>query len=233
MRNVVKDKTITTYKVGAEDILMIRVPAVRFHSNISQHHTPIMYSKSQYQVAILAQACESNSFENVEAGRTYDFQLWLQVGSSKVSTRVKGAEIMLPDMYWLSLKSATSNTLAKDYLRLFGFKPLSLSKTKLNNHGGSLVFADEGSIEWTITGSGKELPAVGVNHVVYMQEDGPSAVGHHISALLSNAVMELPGNVHIQTTALEPFLKEDERMYVIIHRMNKLEADVVWQQHSN
>jgi hypothetical protein len=227
----VSDKTMANRKVGAEDIIMMRLPTDRFRGSIPPHYAPPVNDKSLYQVALLAQACKSNSFDNYETGGTDELHFWLQIASSNAGALVKGADIMLPSMHWFALACATKNVTARSYLQKFGFSPQSLQRIDLQEHGGSLSFPDGGRIDWTITGPGKGLPHVGVNHVIFVAEDKPNAIGHRVAALLSDTVMQQPGRVHIQTAALEPFLLEGERFVVVVHRMSKLEANVVWRQH--
>lgn len=221
---------VKNQKVGAEDIIMMQLPADRFHNSVPSHFNPPVDNKSRCQVALLAQSCEGNSFDNDQAGRTFDLHFWLQVASSDPGMKVEGAEMMLPSVSWLSLVSATSNGDAKKYLESFGLKPLYLGKINLLESGGNLVFPDEGRIEWAVTGPGKGFPSIGVNHVVFVKTDGPDAAGHRIAALVSDVLMEQQGEVIIQTAALEPFLLRGERFPVKIHRMSKLEAGVVWQK---
>ncbi len=229
--SAVPDKTMATRKVGAEDIIMINLPANRFRNSIPAHYDPQTDKKSRYQVALLAQACEGYSFDNYEAGRTDELHFWLRVASSNPGAPVKGAEIMLPSMHWLALASATSNATARSYLQSFGFSPLDLEKINLRRHGGSLAFMDGRRIEWTITGPGKGVARVGVKHVIFVATDGPDAAGHRVAALLTDTVMEQPGKIRIQTAALEPFLLRGESFPAAIHRVPKLEADVVWRRH--
>lgn len=226
------DKTVATRKVGAEDIIIMRLPADRFRDRIPSHYDPPVDAKSRYQVALLAQSCEGNSFDNDETGRTDDLHFWLRVASSNPGRHVKGADIMLPSMHWFALASATSNADAGSYLESFGFSPRNLEKIDLQGHGGVIAFPGGSRIEWTIAGPGNGLPRVGVNHVIFVAADGPDADGHRVTALLSDTVMEQLGKVHIQTTALEPFLFNRERFPAVVHRMSKLEADVVWRRHS-
>ena len=56
---------------------------------------------------------------------------------------------------------------------------------------------------------------------------------HCISALVSNIEMELLGRVYIQTTALEPFLFENEKLPAAVHLMNRLEADIIYKKLPN
>jgi hypothetical protein len=229
--NTLPDMAAATRKVGAEDIIMMRLPSDRFRNCIPSHYEPPVDDKSRYQVALLTQSCERNSFDNDETGRTDDLHFWLRVASSNPGPHVKGADIMLPSMHWLALASATSNADAGRYLESFGFNPLNLEKIDLQGHGGSLAFPDGSRIVWTIAGPGKGLPRVGVRHVIFVAADGPDAAGHRITALVSDTVMEQPGKVYIQTAALEPFLFEGERLPAAVHRMPKLEAGVVWGRH--
>jgi len=225
------DKSIASHKMGAEEFIMMRLHSDRFHKNIPPHIAPSFDSKSRYQVALLAQACESISFDSNETGQCDELHLWLQLASLEESEAVKGAELMLPSMRWYQLASASSNATSRGYLKTFGFSPMNLEKIYLHEHGGAIAFPDGGMIEWSTTGHGKSLPRVGVNHVVYTTKDGPNAVGHRIAALLSDTVMEQSGRVSIQTKSLEPFLFEGEMFAAAVNRMSKLEADVIWQQH--
>ena len=227
----VPDKTVATRKVGVEDIIMMRLRKDRFHTRIPSHYAPPVDKKSQYQVALVAQDCESNTFDNYETGRTYELHFWLRVATSNASTLLKGADLMLPSMQWYALASATSNMEARSYLKSFGFRPLHIEKIDLREQGGVIAFPDGGRIEWNIAGPGRVFPRVGVRHVIFVKKDGPDAVGHRINALLSDAVMEQLGRVHIQTTALEPFLLQGDRFAAVVQRMHKLEADVVWREH--
>jgi hypothetical protein len=229
--SIVPDNTVATRKVGAEDIIMMSLPTDRFRGIIPPHYAPPVNDTSLYQVALIAQACKSNSFDNYETGRTDEVHFWLQVASSNAGMHVKGADIMLPSMQWFALACASRNVMARNYLKKLGFSPKSLQNIYLKKHGGSLSFPDGGLINWTFTGPGKALPHVGVNHVIFVAEDKPNAIGHRVAALLSDTVMQQPGSIHIQTAALEPFLLEGERIAAVVHRMSKLEARVVWQQH--
>jgi len=227
----IPNNTMKTIKVGAEDIIMMSLSADRFRKSIPSHYHPPVDDKLRYQVALLAQTCESNSFDNDETGPNDELHLWLQIASSNPGALVEGADRMMPSMHWFALLSATSNNTVRSYLQSFGFNPLNLEKIELKGHGGSLVFKDEGLIEWTIIGPGKELPRVGVNHVIFVAADRPDAAGHSVAALVSNTVMGQPGIISIKTAALEPFLLKGERFSTVIHRMPKLEADVTWQKH--
>jgi hypothetical protein len=225
------DKMVASRKIGSEDIIILNVPIDRFRGGIPAHYNPQAVSKSRYRVALLAQACKSYSFDNDEVGWTDEFHFWIWIASSNPGTVLKGVDIMLPSMDWFALASATSNATARNYLRSFGFSPLDLEKSDLQGRGGSLAFADGGRITWTIVGEGKEPNCVGVNHVIFVVKDGPGAAGHHVAALLNEAVMERHGRVHIQTDALEPFLFRGERIPAVINRVPKLEADILWRRH--
>lgn len=227
----VPDKSVKARKVGAEDIIMIWLPADRLRSSIPSLFTPPIKDESRCLIALLAQACVENSFDRDEIGRTDDFHIWLRLASVKEDAFVKGADRMLPSMLWFSLISATSNSSARSYLRSFGFSPLNLEKTDLQDNGGSLAFPDGGRIEWTISGPGKRFLCLGVNHVIFVAADGPDAVGHRVAALVSDTVMDQPGKVRIQTDALKPYLFEGETFAASIHRMSKLKADVIWRLH--
>jgi len=223
------NKTISTRKEGAEDIIMISLPPDRFRGSIPPHFAPPINDKSLYQVALLAQACKSNSFDKHETGETDEIHFWLQVASSNAGKHISGADLMLPAMHWLALACATKNVRARNYLQKFGFSPKSLQKIDLQENGGLLSFPDGGRIDWIIKGPGKALPHVGVNHVIFLAANKPNAIGHHIAALLSDTVMQQPGSIHIQTTALEPFLLEGEIISAVVNRVSNLRANVVWQ----
>ena len=226
----VLEKTIVIRKVGAEDIIMMSLPTERFHNSIPSHYAPPVNDKSLYQVALLAQVCKSNSFNNHETGGTDEMHFWLQVASSNADMRVKGADIMLPSMHWFALACATKNVTARNYLQKFGFSPKSLQKIDLQQHGGALAFPDGGHIDWTIKGPGKALPHIGINHAIFVAENKQNAIGHHITALLSDTIMQQPGIIHIQTAAMEPFLLEGERISAVVNRVSYLKANVVWQE---
>jgi len=224
-KNIVKSR-----KVGIEHIIMMRLPSDRFRDSIPFHFNPTIDEKSRFQLSLLAQSCTNNSFKNEETGRTDDLHLWLQIASSVPDSKVKGADTMLPSMQWFGLASASSNARAREYLKTFGFNPLKLAKTGLKEEGGTLQFSDGGMISWTVAGSGKKFNSAGVNHEIFIDEKGPKSGGHHISAVVSNTVMDLLGRVHIQTALLEPFLLEGERLPAAVHRMNKLEADIIYKK---
>lgn len=224
------DKTIATRKVGAEDIIMMSLPSDRFSDCIPSYYITAFNDKYLCQVALLAQACKSNSFDNHETGGTDEMHFWLQVASSNAGKYINGAEVMLPTMHWLALACATRNVTARKYLQKFGFSPQSLHKIELKQQGGTLAFPDGGYIDWTIKGPGKALPHVGINHILFVAENKPNASGHHIAALLSDTVMQQTGSIHIQTTALEPFLLKDEKISAVVNRVSDLKANVVWQK---
>ncbi len=225
------DSVTLSRKVGTENIIMIRLPAKRIQ-NIPSHHTLTLDEKSRCYVALLAQVCSKNSFNGYETGRSVELHLWSSLRSSETGPLVKGADTMLPSSAWFSLASASNNKDVRDHLESFGLKPLALAKINLQEQGGSLFFPDGGWIEWMISRPGKKLSRAGVNHTLYVAEDEPGAVGHHIAALLSDPEMDQPGKVHIQTTALEPFLFKGEKFAAAISRICKLEADIIWLKHA-
>lgn len=211
---------------------MMRLPSERFRNIVPAHYDPPVDDKLRYQVALLAQDCDSILFNRDETGPTYELHLWLQMATSSPGRHLKGADIMLPSVRWLALASATSNDTARAYLQSFGFSPLHLEKIELAGNGGSITFPDGGRIEWTTAAPGKAFPRVGVNHVIFGAADGPNAAGHRVTAWLSDAIMEQPGRVRINTAIFEPLLLEGEGLSTFIHRMHKLEADIVWRQRS-
>lgn len=225
------DKTVAGRKTGAEDIIIINLPIHRFRNSIPSRYYPPVDEKSIIQVALLAQVCDGYSFDKIESGRTDELHFWLRVASSNPGGLVQGADLMLPSMHWFALTSATSNVTAQSYLQTFGFSPLNLERIDLQAHGGTLVFPDGGRIKWSIVGAGKEPSRIGVNHVIFVAKDGQRHAGHSVAALLTDAAMEQTGKIRIQTTALEPFLLEGESFSAVIHRVPKLEADIVWRRH--
>ena len=114
------DKVTLSRKVGAEDILMMRIPASRVR-NINSHYAPQLDEKSRCYIALLAQVCRSNSFDGHETGQTDELHFWVKIRSSEAGATVRGTDMLLPSTFWFSLASATSNTAARDHLRSFGF----------------------------------------------------------------------------------------------------------------
>jgi hypothetical protein len=225
------DELVASRKIGSEDIIMLNIPIDRFRGRIPAHYNLQADSKSRYRVALLAQVCESYSFDNDQVGWTDEFHFWIWIASSNPGTLLKGADIMLPSMDWFALTSGTSNAAARNYLRSFGFSPLGLQKISLRENGGSLAFSDGGRVTWTIVGAGKEPNRVGVNHVIFVAKDEPDAPGHRVAARLNKAVMERFSRVHIQTDALQPLLFRGERFPAVVNRVPKLEADILWRRH--
>ena len=231
--SLIPGTTVAGRKTGKEDIIMIRLPMNRFRDSIPAHFAPLPIGDKGLlcQVMLLAQTCERNSFDNCDAGKSDELHFWLQIGSSKPLTPINGADVMLPSMHWFALHSASSNVTALNNLHSFGFTPFNLDSTDLRNDGGLTTFKNGEYIHWIITGPGEKLNRVGVNHFLFTSKDEPDTEGHHIEALLSDTVMKQPAKVHIQTAALEPFLSENEGFEAVIHRVSKLEADIVWHQN--
>jgi hypothetical protein len=218
-----------TRKAGAEDIILMRLHADRFNNHIPPEYLPPEDKRSRYQVALIIQSCERNSYDCHEVGRTDEFHFWLRTTSKDSDEIINGKITILPSQRWLSLASASSNFMAKDYLQSFGFSPFILGKVDLQEKGGAVIFQDQGQIDWTIHGHGRNLAQAAVDHILNVKGDGPGTAGHHIAASVSDTVLDQPGRVHINTTACEPFLHKGERFPAAIHRMSRLEANVYWR----
>ena len=227
------DNIVKSRKVGMEHVIMMRLPADRFQNSFPPQYNAMIDEKSRYQVLLLAQSCTNNSFDNEEVGQTDDAHLWLQIASSKADSKLIGADFMLPSMQWFGLVSATSNAGASNHLQSFGFNPLNLAKNDLQEKCGLITFSDGGIISWSITGPGRKYNRVGVNHEIFVAKKESHSNGHCISALVSNIEMELLGRVYIQTTALEPFLFENEKLPAAVHLMNRLEANITYKKLPN
>ncbi len=221
------ENRVKNRKLGAEDILMIRVPSERFRMHIPENFYPLTDGKSRYRIAMIAQSCSNNSFDGEEAGPTDDFHFWLQVESSNSLKSAQGGNNLMPEMKWIAVSSATSNAEAYDHLKTFGFSPLALEKSSLKESGGSLAFSDGGSIDWSITGGGRKREGIEVYHTLLIPLAAKLIV-HRISALLSDAVIGQLGKVKINTSGLKPYLRKGERFAASINRVTALEADAVW-----
>ena len=62
------DNSMSSRKVGSEDIIMMRLPSERFRKIVPSHYDPPVYDKLRYQVALLAQDCDSILFNKDETG---------------------------------------------------------------------------------------------------------------------------------------------------------------------
>lgn len=226
------ENAVESKKVGSEDIIVVQLPTDRFLGQIPSHFNPLLDEQGRHCVMLLAQDCNRCSFGDGEAGPTQELHLWLQVGSSIDDLRIEGADLMLPSQQWLALFVATTNPEVEANLRSFGFDPIRLAGVDHQLGGGSVELQDGARIEWIIAGPGRGPAKVGVHHVMYMPDDGPNAEGHRVAAFITDAMMGQPGELGVHTSALEPFLLPGERLSAVVHRMPKLEADVVWRRRS-
>jgi len=230
------DHMTRSRKAGAEDVILMRLPAERFLNHIPPHHIPPVDKRSRYQVALVIQSCQRNSFNSHEAGHSDEFHLWLRTspaGPGESSESGSGRTLVLPCQHWLSLVSASGNPVARGYLQSFGFRPSVLEEVQLQMNGGSAVFQDRGRIEWTIHGQGRGFRRADVEHILNTEADEPDSAGHQIHAIITDPVMDQPGRVYIQTDACEPFLHRGERFAAVIHRMSGLEANILWRSKAN
>jgi hypothetical protein len=227
----ITNQVIRARKAGAEDIILMRLPSDRFRNLIPPHYDPPVDERSRYQVALVAQSCENNSYDCHGIGPTDEFHLWLKIAPTDSGEIVKGNINRLPSQQWLSLASASGNLVARDYLQSFGFSPLILNKVSLQETSGAVIFQDHEEIDWTINGPGRGLARVDVDHLLKVEADGPDIPGHQIAASISDAMMDQMGRVHIKTKAFEPFLHMGECFAAIIHRMSGLEANITWRLH--
>jgi len=220
-------------KAGAEDVILMRLPADRFHNHIPPHYSPPLDKRSRYQVALVIQSCKRNSFDNHEAGNSDEFHFWLRTASAGSGEIESAHALILSSQHWLSLVSASGNSMARSYLQSFGFSPLILEEVQLQANGGSVLFQDRGRIDWTVTGHGRGFQRVGVEHVLNVEADSPDSAGHRIYASISDPIMDQPGRVYIQTDACEPFLYRGEGFAGIVHRMSGLKANIDWIKKKN
>ncbi len=226
--DISENRVVSSHKTGAENIIMMRLPTDRFQT-ITSFYDPPTDKKSRFTVALLAQSCNRVIFDNDNTGPGYEVHLWLQLASIDEKNPIQDADLKLPTTQWLSLACAAENPSVQHYMQSFGIQTQNLKKIILQEQGGSILFPDNGSIDWKISGSGKKLHKVDVKHVLFNTDAKPGSTGHHIKAILTDAVMEQYGKVHIQTAAFEPFLIKGEKITAFIHRTGKLEADILWQ----
>ena len=99
--NRVTDMTVATRKVGAEDIIMMRLPADRFRNGIPSHYDPPVDDKSRYQVALLVQSCEMLIFL---AWPLFAFQLEIE-GDYKEQVKNQYAGLIIGGGFEFNLKS--------------------------------------------------------------------------------------------------------------------------------
>ena len=222
--------TVESRKIGSENAIVVRLPTRRFDGKISSDHTPLVDERDCYRIMLLAQNCTRCSFGDEEAGSTKELHMWLQVGSSTGGPRIENADLMLPSKSWLAMLAATNNPVVAKNFRSFGFDPILLVNIELHESGGSVVLQDDSRLEWTISGSGRGPATAGVHHALIMPDDRPNVAEHHVGALITDAVMEQPGELQVYGSALEPFLLAGERLTVLVHSMPKLVADIVWQR---
>lgn len=223
---------VRSRKVGSENAIVVQLPARRFDGKILPGHNPPADDQDRYRVMLLAQNCSLCSFGDGEAGPTQELHLWLQLGSYTGDPPIEHAEMMLPSKHWLALLAATNNPEVAKQFRSFGFDPLPLARIALHASGGSAGLQNGSRLEWSISGSGRGPATVGVHHALSMPDDGPDAARHRVGALITDAVMEQPGELRVYGSALEPFLLPDERLAALVHSMPKLAADVVWRRRS-
>ncbi|MGW8316227.1 MAG: hypothetical protein ACWGNV_11545 [Bacteroidales bacterium] len=216
-----------------EDVILMRLPADRFLHHIAPHYVPPLDKRSRYQVAMVIQSCKRNSFDTYEAGRTDEFHFWLRTASTDSVESESGHALILPSQHWLSLISASGNSMTRSYLQSFGFRPSILDEVKLQTNGGAVIFQNRGRIDWTINGHGRRFKRVGVDHILNVEADRPDTAGHRIYASISDPVMDQPGRIHIQTDSCEPFLHRGERFAAVVHRMSGLEANIDWIKKNN
>ena len=216
-----------------EDVILMRLPADRFHNHIPPHYFPPEDKRDRYQVALVIQSCKLNSFDNHEAGYSDEFHFWLRTASTESVESENEKILILPSQHWLSLASGSANSMARSYLQSFGFRPSILEKVELQTNGGALIFQNCGRIDWTISGRGRRFKQVGVEHVLNVETDRPDTAGHRIEASISDPVMDQPGRVYIQTDACEPYLHRGECFAAVVHRMSGLEANIKWIKKKN
>jgi len=226
-----KDAVLSS-KLGSENGIVAQLPAERFRDTIPSHHRPPVDDQDRYRVMLLVQDCTRCSFGDDEAGPARELHVWLLTASSTEAPPIENADVMLPSNDWLALLAATDNPVVETNLRTFGFDPLRLASVDLRPGGGSLELRDGDRLDWTITGPGRGPTTIGVHHCLVMPEDGPDAVGHRVAALVSDAVLAQPGELRVHGSFLEPYLLPGERLPVLVHRLPKLEANVVWRRRS-
>jgi hypothetical protein len=54
-------------KAGTEDIILMLIPADRFFNHIPARNAPPVDNRSRYQIVLLVQSCERNSYGCHEA----------------------------------------------------------------------------------------------------------------------------------------------------------------------
>lgn len=223
---------VRSVKLGSENGIVAQLPTERFRGRVPPHHRPPVDDHDRYRVMLLVQDCTRCSFGDDEAGPTHELHVWLLAGSSIEAPPIENADVMLPSNRWLALLAATDNPVVEASLRSFGFDPLRLASVDLLPGGGSLELRDGDRLEWTIAGPGRGPATIGVHHAMFMPEDGPDAVGHHVAALVSDAVLAHPGELRVHGSSLEPYLLPGEQLPVLVHRLPRLEADVVWRRRA-
>jgi len=228
----VPHEAVSSQKLGSEDAIVIPLPADRFLGMIMPHHSPPVDQEGRYCVMLLAQDCARCSFGDGEAGPTQELHLWLQVGSSTEDPPIEHVDVMLPSKHWLALFAATTNRVVEAHLRSFGFDPWRCAGMELQSGGGFLELQGGTRLYWTIAGPGRGPATIGVHHSMFMPDGGPDAARHRVAARISGAVMAQPGELRVHGSSLEPFLLPGERLPALVHRMPKLEADVVWRRRS-
>lgn len=225
-------EAVRSRKLGSENAIVVPLPPDRFLDMVKPHHRPPIDQEGRYTVMLLAQHCARCSFEDAEAGPSQELHLWLQLGATTEDPPIENVDIMLRSMHWLALIAATNNRVVEARLRSFGFDPRRCAGMDLQPGGGFLELQDGARLDWSIAGPGRGPATVGVRHGMFMPAGEPCAAGHRVAARISGAVMAQPGELRVAGSSLEPFLLAGERLPVLVHRMPKLEADVVWRRRS-
>lgn len=223
---------VRSQKLGSENAIVVQLPAERFQGKLLPHHRPPVDEHGRHTVMLLAQDCTRCSFGVLQAGPTQEAHLWLQVGSSTEDPPIANADVMLPSKHWIALFAATNNPVVATNLRSFGYDPFPLASVELDSRDGSLALHEGARLEWTIAGPGRGPAAIGVHHALCMPDAGPDVARHRVAALISGAVLGQPGELLVHGSTLEPFLLAGERLPALVHRMPRLEADVVWRRRS-
>jgi hypothetical protein len=222
--------TVESRKVGSEDTIVVQLPSEGFQGLIPAHFNPKRDDRGRLLVMLVAQDCTQCSFGDVEAGPTQELHLWVQLGSSPDENRMEGVDLMLPSMQWVALAVATTNPETEARFRSFGFDPIRLARVALQPGGGLVGFPNGDRLEWTIQQPGRGPAEIGVRHRLFLPGHGPEAVGNDVSARVSRSMMGQSGQLQIHTSRLEPILLDGERWSALVHRMPKLEAEILWHR---
>jgi len=224
--------TVKSRKVGSEDTIVVKLPSERLQGSIPLHLDPPRDNQGHLRAMIVVQDCTQCSFGDVEAGRTQEMHLWVQLGSTPDENPMEGVDLMLPSMQWVALAVATTNPEVEAQFRTFGFDPIRLARVGLESEGGVLGFPDGDRLEWTIEGPGRGPAEIGVRHRLFLPGHGPEAVGNEVSAIVSGSMMGQPGRLQVHSSNLEPLLLDGECLAALVHRMPKLTAEIAWHRWS-